>query len=241
MPTSIELIIDRQLRRWELERRAVAAPGAAVERRPAAQPVITVSRQHGSSGAAIATALAERFNYTLLHRDVIERMCESTGYARRLLESLDERAQSQLTSWFDSMLAGKYVDASDYAVALLKTVHSIAQLGGVVVVGRGANFIVGLERGFHFRVVAPRDARVQGIMKRKGLPEKEAAREVDARDHERADFIRKLFGRSVDDPHAYDLIVNEACMSADSIVGFLAAAAREKFEELRARAATRAG
>ena len=50
-----------------------------------------------------------------------------------------------VTSWFDSILVGNYVDSSDYVRALLKVVHSVAQLGGVVMVGRGANFIVGPE------------------------------------------------------------------------------------------------
>ena len=76
MRGSIDSIIDRQLRRWEHERRTTRAAGPEPRPGPGFQPVITVSRQHGSSGSTIASALAERFGYTLLHRDVIERMSE---------------------------------------------------------------------------------------------------------------------------------------------------------------------
>ena len=67
-----------------------------------------------------------------LVRDIIDRICESTDYSRRLLEALDEHSQSQLTTWVQSMLAGRYVDEGDYVRALLKTIYSIARLGGVV-------------------------------------------------------------------------------------------------------------
>jgi cytidylate kinase len=233
MPASIDGIIDRQLRRWEMER--TTARTLASERAPAvlAQPIITFSRQHGSNGAAIAGQLAERFQYTLLHRDIIDRMCQSTGYARRLLEALDERSKSQVTNWFDAMLAGKYVDANDYVHALLKTMYSISQLGGAVVVGRGANFIVGPQGGFHVRVVAPREQRIRNVMARRNSSHKDASLEVDQRDHERAEFIRKLFGHSVDDPLAYDVIVNEAETTPNAILGWLEVAARDKFGRLR--------
>src|SRR5437762_5000269 len=157
MGSSIDSIIDRQLRRWEHERQAFRATGPEPRPRPEIQPVITVSRHHGSSGSEIAAGLAERFGYTLLHRDIIDRMSEDAGLTRRLLESFDEHAPAELTSWFDSILVGTYVDASDYVRALLRVVHSVAQLGGAVVVGRGANFIIGPERGFHARIVAPRE------------------------------------------------------------------------------------
>jgi cytidylate kinase len=240
MPTSIDLIIDRQIRRWDIERHA---PRTGDERdlAPARQPVITVSRQHGTSGVKIAAELASRFQYTLLHRDMIDRMCQSTGISRRLFEALDEHSRSEVTIWFDSMLAGKYFGADDYAKALLKVLYTIAELGGVVVVGRGSNFIVGLDRGFHVRITAPREVRIRQLMARKGIFEKEATREVDTCDHERAEFIRKMCHRPADDPLGYDLIVNEAGLSVEGIVGLLETAAREKLERVRSRARTSVG
>ncbi|HEY6195366.1 MAG TPA: cytidylate kinase-like family protein [Candidatus Eisenbacteria bacterium] len=235
MRSSIDSIIDRQLRRWEHERQIVRSTGPKPRPRPEIQPVITVSRHHGTRGSEIAAGLAERFGYTLLHRDIIDRMSENAGFTRRLLESFDEHAPAALTSWFDSILVGTYVDASDYVRALLRVVHSVAELGGVVVVGRGANFIIGPDRGFHVRIVAPRGSRIRNLVARKGISERDAGREVDARDHERAEFTRRLFGRNVGDPLAYDMIVNEAGLPPDAIVPAIAQAAAEKIKQLRGR------
>jgi len=233
MPVSIDSLIDRQLRRWEMERSHREQPDAAVPHHRTSGALITVSRQHGTHGVEIASRLADEFGYTLLHRDMIDRMCASTGYSRRLLAALDEHSRSQLTHWFDSMLSGAWVDTSDYARALVTTIGSIAMLGGVVVVGRGAHLMVGSERGFHVRVIAPRKQRIRQLMERSGQTARDAEREIDARDHERAEFIRRVYGGSIDNLLAYDLVINEAGRTPETIVPWLAPAAREKFSRLR--------
>lgn len=234
MVRSIEAIIDQQLRRWEHEGRMAAAGRVATVTQIVAQPIITVSRQHGSRGRDLASRLAERFQYTLLHRDVIDHISVCTGHLRRLLEALDEHSRSQLTMWADSMISGKYLDEGDYAVGLLKTVHSIARLGGVVVVGRGANFIVGPTGGAHLRVVAPFDERIRNLLRRGSLSADEAAREIKAVDEERAKFVRRLFHRSVDDPLGYDVIINESGRSLDDLVRIATVVVEEKLARLKA-------
>lgn len=238
MPT-IEGIINRQLRRWELEK--VIRAGQAHEEEPKSplQPVITVSRQRGSGGSIVAERVAERFHYTLLHRDLINRICASAGTVRRIVESLDEHVKPQLTSWFESILGTKYLDRSDYLKHLVETITSIAQLGGVVVVGRGANFIIGPEWGFHVRVVAPREVRAQRLMARDDKPEKDALRDVETSDRDRAEFIRKVYSRDINEPSAYDLMINTAHLPIESATSLVANAAMDKFERIKRAAGAR--
>jgi cytidylate kinase len=233
MPT-IQAIIDRQLRRWEMEKSLRAAQTRSEEPGAPLQPVITVSRQHGSSGSRIAEMLAKRFDYTLLHRDVIDRICNSSGTRRHIIESLDGHVKSQIAIWCDSMVAQRYLDTHDYVRLLLETIKSVAELGGVVVVGRGSSFIVGPDRGLHVRVVAPREVRIERLMQYRHMSRKEAVHDVDARDHERETWVRKVFARDVGDPEAYDLVVNTAGISLEAAIDVIAVAAREKFERLHA-------
>ncbi len=233
---STDALLDRQLRRWEMERRLAGGEPSPAVSRPNHQPVITVSRQRGSGGTLLAAKLAERFDYTLLDRDLIDRVCATTGYQHRILESLDEHSRSELSVWLESMLAGRYVNATDYVRALFETVVAMAKLGGVVVVGRGANFIIGHSGGFHLRVVAPREVRVRSIVEREGLGRRQAEHLVDTADRERAEFMRKVYGRDIDDPLGYDLIINHLSISVDAAVSLIAAAALEKFERLRVQA-----
>jgi hypothetical protein len=208
--------------------------GATTVTATVAQPIITVSRQHGSRGRDLAAGLAERFGYTLLHRDVLDLLSKSTGHTRRLLEVLDEHSRSQLATWFSSMISGKYLDESDYMTGLFKTVYSIARLGGVVVVGRGTNFIIGPEAGVHLRVVAPLEERVSQLMRRGNLSTDDATREIEDVDRERAKFVHSMFHRSVNDPLAYDMVINESGRSLDAMVTIATLVAEEKIERLRA-------
>jgi cytidylate kinase len=230
--SSIESIIDRQIRRWELERQVESAEpeGAAPGQ---FRPLITVSRQRGSRGSYIAEKLADRFGYTLLHRDLIDRICESSGYKRRIVESLDQRSRSRLESWFSAVIEGKYVDHSDYTRRLGEVIYSIAELGGVVVVGRGANLIVGPKRGFHVRVVAPVDVRRRNLVAFQNLSESEADAEIEAKDRERAEFVKKQLSQNIDSPLLYDLVVNSSHMTVETATGIIATAALEKFESIR--------
>lgn len=236
----IERIVDRQVRRWEIERAAHrAAPGRGAETTSAGR-IVTLSRLHGAGGSRLASLLADRLGFTLLHRDVIDRICVSSGRSRRIVELLDGHARSQLQLWFESVLEGRAVDTSDYVRALLAVIFSMSELGGVVVVGRGANVILGPGRGFHLRVVAPREDRVQRLMAERSLAHRDALREIERLDHERSDWVRRALGGSIDDPFAYDLVVNTRSLDLEAASAWLAAAAREKFERVRlVRAAER--
>jgi cytidylate kinase len=233
--SSIEAIIDRQIRRRELERQVQSEDRADASTTIEFRPLITVSRQRGSRGSYIAAKLAERFGYSLLHRDLIDRICRSSGYQRRIVESLDEHSRSRLESWFEGVIAGAYVDHGDYQRHLLEVIRSISALGGVVVVGRGANFIVGMERAFHVRVVAPHERRVSNLVEYQSIGPDAAEDEVRRKDEERSEFIKKHFGESIDDPLHYDLMLNSSMVEVETATNLIAIAAMEKLEKIRSQ------
>ncbi len=230
--TSIEQIIDRQVRRWELQKSFEESHSSSSGARQMPKPLITISRQHGTGGSAVAEKLAQRFNYTLLHRDIVDRICAETGYKKRIVESLDEHSKSQLQIWVDSILTGMQIDQSDYIRQLLQLIYSVSRLGGVVVVGRASNFLIGKSRGFHARIVASREHRVEALADSAKLLREDADALVDRLDRERADFVRQLTRHDIDDPLGYDLMINNEFVSTDSAVNLLATAAMDKFELL---------
>ena len=230
--TSIETIIDRQIRRWELQKSLEDAHHGVARSIHIPKPLITVSRQRGSRGTIIAERIAYRFNYTLLHKDIIDRIAETSGYKRRIVESLDDHTRSQMELWFESIITGKLVDLSDYARQLLEVIFSVSRLGGIVVVGRAANFIIGPNRGLHVRIVASPTTRIRNLVDLEKMSESDARREIDKADHERAEFVKKLVHKSIDDPQYYDLVINSDWISIEQAVSLIANAAMEKFELL---------
>jgi cytidylate kinase len=227
--TSIEAIIDRQLRRWELESRE-AEEGQPERPRPA--PIITISRQTGSRGSYFGSRLAQRLGYQRLHRKAIDLICKTSGYRKRIVESLDGTFRSRLELLMESILTGQAVDATDYTRHLCQVVLSMSELGGVVLMGRGGSFILGPKRGFHMRVICPRAKRIENLIKYKELSEEEAAETVDASDVRRKKFARENFDVDINEPHHYDMVVNSALIDVEEMIEVAAVAVNAKMAKL---------
>lgn len=227
--TSIDAIINRQLLKWELQCKK-AEEEAAV--RPHPPPIVTVSRQSGSRGSYFASRLAEKMDYQRLHREVIDTICESSGYRKRIVESIDEKFRNQLELIVESIFTGKAVDHRDYIMHLGQVVLSMSRLGGVILMGRGGNFILGPKRGFHIRFIAPHDRRVQNLVTYKGMDKTAAVKFIEESDSSRRELIKKLFNADIDDPQHYDLVINAAYMDVEELLGVTMAAIKAKFDKL---------
>jgi len=227
--TSIDAIINRQLFRWEQERKRIQET-PHVPFVPA--PIVTISRQSGSRGSYFGSRLALKLGYQRLHREVIDAISESSGYYGKIVASLDGHFRSNLSLMVEAMITGKSFDHSDYVKHLSKVVLSLSALGGVVLMGRGGNIILGPERGFHMRVVCPLEYRIENLVKYKKLGPKEARTIITRSDTGRKEFIAKVFKVDVDDPHNYDLMINTTLMDVEDLVDIAIAAMRAKMAKL---------
>ncbi|MEE9443659.1 MAG: cytidylate kinase-like family protein [candidate division Zixibacteria bacterium] len=227
---SIEQIINRQFGMWEMQQKERAV---ALEPSPPPPPIVTVSREHGSRGSYLASRLAEAMGYQRLHREVIDSICQSSGYRKHIIESLDEKYRSNITMLVESFLIGQAVHPVDYARNLYLVILSMAELGGVVLVGRGGNFILGPEKGFHIRVVCPREKRVDNLIKYKAMEREEAIASIAESDLERKELIRKMFGQDINNPCFYDLCINTARIDIEDIVPSILGAIDGKMKKLK--------
>ncbi|UCE23258.1 MAG: cytidylate kinase-like family protein [Candidatus Zixiibacteriota bacterium] len=227
--TSIDAIINRQLLRWELQRKKAEEEA---RKRPVPPPIVTISRQSGSRGSYFASRLAEKMDYQRLHREVIDTICESAGYRKRIVESIDEKFRGDLELMVESLFTGKTVDHRDYLMHLGQIVLSMSQLGGVILMGRGGNFILGPKRGFHMRFIAPKSRRIQNLVTYKQMSQADAAKFIDESDRVRREFIEKLFDADIDNPCHYDLVVNAEYMDVEELLGVGIAAIKAKFDKL---------
>ena len=227
--TSIESIVNRQILKWELEKEKA---DQAEDQRPRPLPIVTISRETGSRGSYFGSRLAQRLGYQRLHREAIEFICRSSGYRRRVVESLDEHFRNRLEYLVESLLTGQAIDHSDYTRQLCQVVLSVSRLGGVILIGRGGNWILGPRRGFHIRVVCPRDKRIENLMKYKELDRVEAERMVDESDESRREFIHEVYGANIDDPHQYDLVLNSALIDVEELLDTAIVCLKGKMDKL---------
>lgn len=197
----IEALVERQLRQWKLGLSARAPEDA-----PEVNPFIAISRQVGAGASAIAAGLGASLGWPVFDRQILQAMSESDTLRQRLYEQLDERDATWLEGMLESLLLTDR--PQDYRTRLTETLLAIVRVGPAILLGRAADLILPHEFGLRVRIVAPFDVRVQRYAAEQNIAYPSARRAVARIDRERAEFIRRHFRRSVDDPLRFDLILN---------------------------------
>jgi len=200
MARSLEALVEQQARRWQLVRE---------ERRDEEpRPVLTVSRQHGAGGGEIVKTLARELDLDVFDREIIQQIAESTHLSERVVGALDEKAREVLTEWLSGMASHDYLSSVEYRYQLARAVGAVAHHGGAIIVGRGAHLILGRGEALRLLVVAPLEARVATVMKREGITEREARRQIQVVEADRKAFVMKHFHTDFANPDHFDLVVN---------------------------------
>ena len=104
-----------------------------------------------------------------------------------------------------------------------EVVRNLAQAGHVVIIGRGANVILGDTPGvLHVGLLAPMARRVETIMEREHLNESEAQTYLEELEEARVKFFQKFFKVSPNDPTLYHMMLDMGHMSDDTAARIIA-------------------
>lgn len=233
----IEKLIQRRINQWNRMQELLRTQEPA-ESGP--RPIITISRQKGSGGRTLADALARRLNLQVHGQDIVDHIAKNEKVAAEIVAQLDERAISQIDLWIKGVLNRRIYLKDEYHEELVRTVRTLAVRGSVIILGRGANFILADCANLRLRLVASVEERVRGLMERDAITADEAGERIATSDAARADFVRKLFHADIDDPQHYDLVINTTGLSSDRLpeLILLALEARGAFAAWDRKAAT---
>jgi hypothetical protein len=221
-PRSVSAIVDEQVERWQAQRRKEPP-------RHDAAPIITVSRQYGAHGGALARLVADRLGFSYWNHELIGAMARHGHIDEQVLQAFDEHHRAVLADAISGMIPRPAMGPSDYFRELAHVVHGIARGGRAVVVGRGVQFLLDPEHVLRVRIVAPAELRAQLLVGRRGLDMRSARLEVDERDRDRRQFIRDHYGRDIDDPTGYDLWINAERVSPNAAADAIIAAFHGRF------------
>jgi cytidylate kinase len=183
--------------------------------------VITVSREYGAGGLAVARRLAEALGWELLDRELLLRAAAIENLSDAELEQIDEQPVGLLGRLRRNPLHLRYMHG------LTEAAHQAAARGRVVLVGRGTGHLLRhLPDVFSLRLVAPRDLRVQRMMEREGLSAEAALARCVVVDRSRERFNRYFFGPDATRPWQYDCTINTGRVPLDDVVAVVLALVR---------------
>lgn len=132
-----------------------------------------------------------------------------------------------LRSYGEAAAAEMGPEDERYIAGLRALVLSLAERGGIVLVGRGAQAILAEHPGtLHVRVACAAEERVRRIAARDGMTADAARRRVEDSDAQREAWHRKYFGIDYRAPYHYHLVVNSGRLADEDAAALVVSAAR---------------
>jgi cytidylate kinase len=209
--------------------------------------IITVEREFGSGGGAIAATLAARLGWTLwdqlLTDEIARRMdCDSREVAQR-----EERSDPTYYRLFKAFLRGSFegsvnlarlrlVDADCVREMARRILLEVGETGRAVIVGRGsAYYLANRDDVFHVFVYASMRDKVKRL-KAAGRSEKDALESAETVDRDRAAFIKRYFDVEWPTRQMFHLMVNSGIGDDVAVEAILDAARIHEAPSVRARA-----
>jgi cytidylate kinase len=219
---SIDQILDQQIQKWNLESQRQARAAAA---RPPL--TVTVSRDVGCRGEQLARRLAQELRYDIFDQELIQQVADSAHISASVVATVDEKWRSVMEDWIAGWADHRSLWLDDYLKHLVKVVGAIGRHGRAVIVGRGANFILGRQKEFNvwrIRLIAPPERRAEALAQERRMAFEDALKFVARADAERQAFIRKYFNADINDPLNYDMVLNVENITVEEGTALLKAA-----------------
>ena len=200
--------------RWDRMRRRIAA--ALASERPEHEPeyhmgpYVAVARQHGSGAAELAGRVGAALGWPVLDCVVLDLVAAHLHVNPSMLDLLDRDAASWVSDVLGDLMPHAMITRETYTHELRRVLQLLAVHGEVVILGRDANFFLPAGRGLSVRVVATIEDRIARVCSRSGKDRESALDHIKEADQARAHAVSHAFGRDVEDPLVYDLILNSS-------------------------------
>lgn len=196
--------------------------------------VVTISRQTGSGGHAVAERLADILqarspehscHWTVFDRNLVETVLSDHHLPSRLAQFMPEDRISEVSDTMDELF-GLHPPSWELVRKTAETILHLADMGRVILLGRAANLITArLPHVFNVRLVGSLEKRVEYVVKTANLAPAEARHRVQEEDAGRKRYLKKYFGKDIDDPLLYHMVLNTDVLSHADAARIIADAA----------------
>lgn len=192
---------------------------------------VTLSRQAGSGAHTIAQRLVELlgvreakapYPWTVFDQNLIEKVLEDHHLPSRLARFMPEDRISEIADTMDELF-GLHPPSWTLVHKTADTILHLAELGHVILIGRGANVITSkLDYVLHVRLVGSVEKRVERLQQLHHLEHKAALELLEREDNGRRRYLKKYFNKDVEDPLLYHLIINTDLLSHEEAARIIA-------------------
>ena len=182
--------------------------------------IITIAREHGSSGKRIGKIVSERLGIPFYYKEMTALAAQESGLDKEFISDLNANAPAMLHSLYLS------TDVVQQAIAAQdKVIRKIADNGSCVIVGRAADHVLrDYEDTVRVFIYADADYKIGRVMEVYGDSAEEAKRNIHRSDEARASYYKNISGLNWGDRHNYELMLDSSIgleASADIICDYV--------------------
>jgi CMP/dCMP kinase len=192
--------------------------------------LIAIAHLPASGGREIGKMVAHELHLPYIDQEIVQGVAHKLGISEALANSLDEKAERLVDQILTSLRHGlafelpqmepneaMEVDLTEYQQATRDILTTVAASHHAVIAGHGANFFLrGRTCFYSVFVYGSLENRVERLMKREVINRAEALKRLHKSDHEKAFYIKSLYGANWSDPAYYQLVINTDYMSLGS-------------------------
>lgn len=183
--------------------------------------IITIAREHGSSGKQIGKLVAEKMGIPFYYKEMTALAARESGLDREFISELNQNSPEFFHELYLSTdVVQQAITAQD------KVIRKIADNGSCVIVGRAADYVLrNYNDVVRIFIYADEEFRIKRVMEVYGDDFKKAKENIRRSDDARAAYYKNISSLEWGGRHNYDILIDsstgiERCV--EIICGFIA-------------------
>ncbi len=181
-----------------------------------ALPFLTISREYGCLAHSVGDEISGILNkeyphdpiWTVYDRNLLDRIMNDMHISFQLAETLTDKARGSMADFLQNIVS-KYPPEVAVYKKLVETIRTIAAIGHAIIIGRVGNVITGnLAHGYHVRLIASQEKKIENIRERFNVTKKEAKEILLKKGEVREQFILNRLKVDMTDPAMYNVVIN---------------------------------
>ena len=191
--------------------------------------VITIGRQLGSGGKAVAEMLGQRLGVPVYDKQIINEAAKQSGLLPSIFEQADEKeSKVKAMGWntwgLNSAVYSGYINNDTLFGIQSQTIESLAEQGSCVIVGRCADYVLrNMEGVLSVFITANESDRLARICECRGTSGKEAASCLAQTEKRRAAYYNYYTFKTWGAAESYDLCLNSSLLGVEGCVEIILA------------------
>lgn len=194
--------------------------------------IITIGRQFGSGGKAVADELGRRLGIPVYDNELITKAAQESGFSAELFVQSDEKKRFfSLTSIFSSSFSGdsdNYMSDKNLFNIQCSAIRNIAEQGSAIIVGRCSDYVLrDMECTLDVFLTSSQDVRAARIMEREGISKEDALELIERKDKGREEYYNYYTFGNWGVASTYDLCLNSGILGIEGTAEFIIEYARK--------------